>query len=155
MRSVLGIAIVAAMAGVVIVVGTRGAWAQPAPSAAATSIGVDAAPQGNSATLLGAVDDCVSVAKGDKFQVDVFVQDVSELLAWEAYLSFDGNSVQVTDRDVEQFLAAPPNASLFDVSESTPDSDGHYPVCAANIGGGSEGASGAGVLARVTLEPLQ
>ena len=118
------------------------------------SIGVDADPSGNTATSLGAIDSCVAVKKGDTFQVDVFITGVSNLLAWEAYYSFDGSIVNVTDRDLKLFLAADPNADVFDASESLPSSGGLYRLGAVDMGHPSSPHSGSGVLARLTLKAV-
>jgi len=125
---------------------------QAARSQSDTTIGIDANPADNSATVLGARDSCISVRQGDSFQVDVIVQDATDLLAWEAYLSFDPDHLHVTGRDVQRFLASIPESSAFDISEVVPDDDGRYRVGAANIADPPKGGSGAGVLARLTLE---
>ncbi len=118
------------------------------------AIGVDADPDGNTATTLGAIDQCVSVAKDDTFSVDVFVTDVTDLLAWEAYFSFDGSIVNVTDRDVELFQAANANSDIFDASESLPSSGGLYRLSAIDFGQPPSPDSGSGVLARLTLKAV-
>jgi len=123
-------------------------------SAGGASIGIDADPTGNAATLLDTTDTCIAVVQGDSFQVDVIARDVTDLLAWEAYLSFDGNLLQVTDRNVQQFLASIPEGDVFDLSESVPDDDGIYRVGAASISDRPQGGSGSGVLARVSLQAL-
>jgi len=115
------------------------------------AVGVDANPEGNTATSLGAIDQCVSVAKGDTFSVDVFVTDVTDLLAWEAYFSFDGSIVNVTDLDVEMFQAANANSDVFNASESLPSSGGLYRLGAIDFGSPD---SGSGVLARLTLKAV-
>ena len=118
------------------------------------SIGVDADPSGNTATSLGNVDSCVSVEKGATFQVDVIIAGASNLLAWESYFSFDGSIVNVTDRDVELFLAADPNSDVFDASESLPSDGGLYRLGAVDMGQPSSPHTGSGVLARLTLEAV-
>jgi hypothetical protein len=118
------------------------------------SVGVDADPAGNTATALGAIDQCVSVQRGDTFSVDVFVTDVTNLLAWEAYFSFDGSIVNVTDRDVKLFQAANANSDVFDASESLPSSGGLYRLGAIDFGQPASPDSGSGVLARLTLEAV-
>jgi hypothetical protein len=45
------------------------------------TIGVDADPTGNEPTSLGPIDSCSSVSIGDTFQVDVFIADVTGVLA--------------------------------------------------------------------------
>ena len=118
------------------------------------AVGVDADPDGNTATSLGAIDQCVAVATGDTFQVDVFIADVADLLAWEAYFSFDGSIVNVTDRDVELFQAANADSDVFDASESLPSSGGLYRLGAIDFGQPPSPDSGSGVLARLTLEAV-
>jgi hypothetical protein len=118
------------------------------------SIGVDADPAGNTATSLGSIDSCVRVSKGDTFNIDLFITDVDELLGWEVYLSFDGDVVNVIDRDVKLFQAANANSDVFDASESLPSSGGLYRMGAADIGQPLSPDSGSGVLARLTLKAV-
>jgi hypothetical protein len=118
------------------------------------SIGVDADPAGNTATSLGTIDSCVRVGKGDSFDIDLFITNVDDLLGWEVYLSFDGDVVNVTDRDVKLFQAANANSDVFDASESLPSSGGLYRLGAADIGQPPSPDSGSGVLARLTLEAV-
>jgi len=118
------------------------------------SVGVDADPSGNTATSLGTIDSCVSVKKGDEFAVDVFVTEVSDLLGWEAYFSFDGSILNVTDRDVKLFQAASAGSDVFDASESLPSSGGLYRLGAIDIAQPLAPDSGSGVLARLTLEAV-
>jgi hypothetical protein len=131
------------------------------PSARAqteTSLGIDVDPTGNTATALSSRELCAEVSTGDTFQVDIVVQDVAQLSAWEAYLALDTSIVNIVDRDVQLFLANNPNGNAFDVSESVPENeqdDGLYRVGAAAIGGEDPvGVDGSGVLARLTLEAV-
>ena len=117
-------------------------------------IGVDADPSGNTATSLGTIDSCVSIDKGDEFQVDVVVTNVSDLAAWEVYFSFDGDVVNVTDRDVKMFLAANPGSDVFDASDQLPSTGGLYRVGAVDIRKPPAPDSGSGVLARLTLKAV-
>jgi hypothetical protein len=117
-------------------------------------LGIDADPTGNTATALDSRDACVSVSNGDTFDVDVIVEGVTDLLAWEAYVSFNPDSVRVMDRDVQFLTAATANGTAYDLSESVPDADDPYRVGAANITESPEAASGEGILARLTLEAV-
>jgi hypothetical protein len=56
-------------------------------------------------------------------------------------------------RDVNLFLASPPGASIIDLSDPLPASGDHW-VAAVNFGP-SPGATGSGVLARLTLSALE
>ena len=150
MKTIAALVVVVAFVALAAVVLTKGEGSTQGGPA----IGVDADPNGNTATSLGAIDQCVSVAKGDTFSVDVFVTDVTNLLAWEAYFSFDGSIVNVTDRDVELFQAANANSDVFDASESLPSSGGLYRLGAVDFGQPPSPDSGSGVLARLTLKAV-
>lgn len=131
-----------------------GAYSARAQDAGDTAIGIDADPQGNTATALGIIDECVEVASGDTFEVDVFVRDVTDLLAWSADLRTDPEIIQVVDRDVELFQAANEGSNVNDGSQQTPDSDGRYSLAGFDTADPASPDSGSGVLARVTLEAL-
>jgi hypothetical protein len=120
----------------------------------ATSLAIDADPTDNSETSLGPQDSCISVSQGDTFEVDVTITDVTDLLAWEASFTYDPEVVQVADRDVELFQAADGESTIFDVSQSTPDSDGMYGLGAVDTADPEAPDSGSGVLARLTLEAV-
>ena len=118
------------------------------------SIGVDADASGNTATTLNTIDSCVSVKNGDTFQVDVFVTDVSDLLAWEIYFRYDPSVVTIVDRDAQMFLAGNPGSEVFDASEPLPDGGGLYRLAAVDLAIPHSPDSGSGVLARLTLEAV-
>ena len=115
-------------------------------------LGVDADPEGNGPTQLGPNNPCVSVASGDIFNLDITISDVQELLAWEIYLEYDPAIVEIVERDVSPFQGVNPGSSVYDVSESLPDSDGLYRVAAADTADPPSPDSGSGVLARLTLK---
>lgn len=146
-RLLVAAALLVIMAGPLMTNGTQVGHSQEP----ATALGIDADPTGNTADSLGSRDGCISVNQGDSFDVDVTIEDVSDLLAWELYLTYDADVVEVVDRDVELFQAADGASTIFDVSQSTPDSDGTYSVGAADITDPAAPDSGSGVLARVTL----
>jgi hypothetical protein len=120
----------------------------------AVTIGVDADPTGNTATSLGPIDPCLSVSTGDTFQVDVFVADVADLLAWETYLVYDISVINIVSRDVMMFQAANAGSNVFDVSEALPDIDGQYGIAAVDLAEPPAPDSGSGVLARLTLKAV-
>ena len=120
----------------------------------AVTIGVDADPTGNTATSLGPIDSCVSVSTGDTFQVDLFVTDVPDLLAWETYFVYDMSVINIDSRDVMMFQAANTGSNVFDVSEGLPDIDGQYGVAAVDLADPPAPDSGSGVLARLTLKAI-
>jgi hypothetical protein len=139
--------IVAALAGVIM----RG---EESTAQTRSSIGVDADTTGNTATSLGPIDSCLSVSTGNTFQVDVFVADVTDLLAWEAYLVYDMSVINVVSRDGMMFQAANAGSQVFDVSEGLPDIDGRYRLAAVDLADPPAPDSGSGVLARLTLKAV-
>jgi hypothetical protein len=139
-----------AVAGLAIALGgSRGAGAQGGPS-----IGIDVDPTGNQPASLGARNVCLEVRKGDRFQIDLVAENMTGLSAWETYMSFDANVVNVVDRDVQQFLATAAGGNVFDISESVPDDDPPYRVGGAIISDPPASVDGSGVLARLTLEAM-
>lgn len=118
------------------------------------TIGVDVEPAGNTATSLGPIDSCLSVSTGDTFQVDVFVTDVVDLLAWETYFVYDISVINVVSRDGMMFQAANEGSNVFDVSEGLPDIDGQYGIAAVDLADPPAPDSGSGVLARLTLKAV-
>jgi hypothetical protein len=120
----------------------------------AVTIGLDVEPAGNTATSLGPIDSCISVSTDDTFEVDIFVTDVADLLAWETYFVYDMSVVNIVSRDVAMFQAANPGSNVFDVSESLPDIDGYYRIAAVDLADPPAPDSGSGVLARLTLKAV-
>jgi hypothetical protein len=66
------------------------------------------------------------VATGDTFEVDVFVMDVVDLLAWETTFVYDDAIISIVDHDLQMFQAANPGSNVIDISENLPDTDGQY-----------------------------
>jgi hypothetical protein len=87
------------------------------------------------------------------FDVNVWIEDVTDLVGFEFEFVFDPALVKVVDLNVNLFLASPPGASIVDVSDGLPDSDGSYTVAAINLGP-APGATGSGLLARLTLSAV-
>lgn len=117
------------------------------------ALGVDANVEGNGPLTLGTIDRQVSVCRGDEFNVDIYIQNVNELLAWETYVGFDPAVLKVTGRDVKMFLAGNPGSSVLDVSGHVPE-PGLYPVAAADTSDPPTPDSGSGVLARLTVKTV-
>jgi len=131
--------------------------AAPVQGQGLTTIGVDADPlhsPANTATSLGSIESCISVATNDTFTIDIFITDVVDLLSWETYLEYDGAVLNVTAVNVQMFQAANSGSRVFNASESTPDTDGTFYVSAAELGGDTAVDSGSGVLARLTLRAV-
>jgi len=118
------------------------------------TMGLDADPTGNTAASLGPIDSCVSVSTGDEFEVDLFITDVTDLVAWEAYFEYDMTVVNIVSRDVMLFLAKEPGSRVFDLSETLPDIDGRYRMSVVDLAESSVPESGSGVLGRLTLKAV-
>jgi hypothetical protein len=119
-----------------------------------TWVGIDADPAGNTATALGPIDGCVSVASGQTVTVDLFIIDVQGLAGWQGSLTYDNSVVTILDLDAHLFLAANPSSQVVNLSpDSLPDTDGEYRPLVADLGD-KTGESGEGVLARLTLQAV-
>ncbi len=120
----------------------------------ATAVGIDADPEGNTATSLDAIDGCVSVSSGESFDIDVFVADVRELFGWDARFNYDGSVVHVLSSDAQLFQASNPGSQVVNFSSgSLPDTDGTYTLGVGEMAEASAD-SGSGVLLRLTLEAV-
>ena len=117
-------------------------------------LALDVDPTGNGPAKIGSVDTCVSVAKGDSFQIDILIENVKDLLAWEVYFRYDPAILHVTQRDVRLFQQANPGSSVYDLSEKVPDDDGVYRLSAADTSFPPTPDSGSGVLAELTLNAV-
>ena len=91
---------------------------------------IDAGVDGNGPTSMDRIEDCISVSAGDTFQVDMVIQDVTELLAWEASLDFDPAVVWVVEHDVKLFQEANDGSSVIDISSQLPDNTGFHTLSA-------------------------
>jgi hypothetical protein len=121
-----------------------------------TSLFVDVVTAGNSASSIGAVDDCVEVDVGDTVVVDIGVSDVSNLTAWETTLIFDQDVLELQDRDPRLFLADNANSRLTvqsDLSAPGPIFPGGLFIGAADTNLNAT-ESGSGILARVTFKAI-
>jgi hypothetical protein len=119
-----------------------------------TWVGIDADPAGNTATALGPIDGCVSVASGQTVTVDLFIIDVQGLAGWQGSLTYDNSVVNIVDADARLLLAANPASQVVNLSpDSLPDTDGTYRPLVADQGD-KTGESGDGVLARLTLQAI-
>ena len=119
------------------------------------TIGVDADPTGNTATSLGSIQASRTVACGDTFEVDLFIQDVADLLAWSVGLKYDPSVVRITGQDVQMFQAANGGSDVRDRSLGdralAGGRGGYYDVAAADVAEPAAPDSGSGVLARLTV----
>jgi hypothetical protein len=143
----------AAVAGWILTAGEHETLASPD-----VTIGVDVEPSGNTATFVDTIQASRTVACGDIFNVDLFIQDVTGLLAWSVSLEYDPSILRVGERDVQMFQAANEGSdvrdrSLGDRGLASGWGGGYYDLTAADVGEPREDVadSGSGILARVKL----
>jgi hypothetical protein len=141
----------AALVLAVIILGPRGAASLSGPV-----IGIDTDPTGNSDTAVGAIDACQAVEAGDTFEVDVTIQEVTDLAGFEAHLVYDPSVLKVTAVDYDYFLATAGSVQNWGEAPTllNPDTDGTLSMIVAFMPLPDVGASGEGVLARITFEAL-
>lgn len=123
-----------------------------------TALTLDVEVNGNAAVSMGPLDSCTGVAVGDEFPVDVLVQKVSSLVAWEVYLQYDRKRLEVVSVDIGNssqdplFLSTASNSNVINVSDPVPNRNGLYRLAAADIAIPAAPEQGSGLLARVTLK---
>jgi len=123
----------------------------------AVTLGVDANPSGNTATSLGSIEVSRTVACGETFEIDLFIQDVTDLLAWSVDIEYNPSVLRIEGQDVQMFQAANAGSDVRDRSGGDRSlaggwGGGYYNVTAADVA--EQPAmpdSGSGVLARLTL----
>jgi hypothetical protein len=122
------------------------------------AVGIDGDPSAdpaNEATSLGSREACISIdtAVNDEFEVDFFVDnDVQDLKAFEATLSYDHDIVNVIGNDGLWLLAAGGD-SVWVLPSPLPDATGNFLFGAVDLS--TPGThSGEGVLARLTLRAV-
>jgi hypothetical protein len=113
----------------------------------------------NTATLIGSPETCLEVPSGGPIEIDVTVSAVPAvsggsggLTGYDFTLQYDQSKIRVTAINYSMMLAAN-GISAFTVIDTLPDTDGQFGVAVADIGS-STPESGAGVLARITVETL-
>ena len=116
-----------------------------------TVLHVDLKTDGNTATSLGNSDNCISIGMGDTFTIDLTVEDVTTLSAWEVYFVYDRSIIEIVDRELRMFLVAEEGSRPLNASESLPDRDNLFRVAEADLSTPPKAESGSGVLARLTL----
>lgn len=115
------------------------------------SLAIDADSEGNEATSLDSIDACAEIAAGESHDVDIVIQDVTDLLAWEADLTYDQRVIKVEDSSVTYFMTENEGSSVQQVGGNE-DSDGRLQIGAFDSADPPAPDSGSGVLARVTIQ---
>ena len=120
-------------------------------------VSVDTDPTGNTATFVGTIDPCREVTVDPLgFDIDVTIEQVTDLAGFEAKLHYNPAVLKVTDVDYSYFLATAGSVTNWGESPTptNPDTDGTLSMIAVLFPLPITGASGEGVLARVTLEAV-
>jgi len=112
------------------------------------ALGVDTESEYNIATYVHYDHSCTETTDSI-ITMDIWIQDVNDLIGWQMNLLYDPTILQVIGADVNQFHSAQPGSNVVDLSDPLPDTDGDYLVSALEFGG--FGDSGSGVLARITF----
>ncbi len=136
--------------------GPAGLRASHVAGQGSTIVGIDADPTGNTATSLGPADYCISVAQGQQFSIDVFVNEIPSATQFAGFnydIAFDDARVQIIAQTHTLLLASAPGSSVADVSEAIPDAISPHGVYVADSGADEAGPI-AGVLGRYTFEVL-
>jgi hypothetical protein len=161
MRRYLTPILVVLLALAALVMSSGGPGGQSAQAATAVAVGVDADPSGNTATTLGTIDTCRSVALGQIFTVDLFVQGVSGgITGFDITIHSNPGALRTLPPpqgafpDVDMLLAEVGYVVDFSDVPDVTDNDGFYAVRAADPGGAATAENGNGVLARVTFKAV-
>ena len=93
----------------------------------------------------------MEIAAGDEHDVDIFVQDIVDLQAWEAVVVFEPDVLEVIDNDVKLFMNSSQGSQVQDVSGDLPDDDGRFLVGAFDAADPLSPDTGSGVLLRLTV----
>jgi hypothetical protein len=116
-----------------------------------TTLGIDVNPAGNTATSLGSIDTSRTVACGDIFDVDIYVNDVTNLHLWTLGVRYDSGVLFVTAKNVNLFLASALGSQVNDISYGDRGLGGAYELGASDIAEPATPDSGSGVLVRLTM----
>lgn len=117
-------------------------------------LSIDAIPEGDTPASVATVETCASAQEGETFDVDLVIENVTDLLAWEIGVSYDPKVLEVRDGNSGMFQAANEGSDVVDLSEPTPDSDGRYVLQAFDAADPTSPDSGSGILARITFKAI-
>jgi hypothetical protein len=118
------------------------------------SLVIDAGVSGNQAASVGSIENCIAVQKNDEFQMDLVIQNVTKLLAWDLYVQYDPSVLVVVDQNDKLFQAANAGSSVIDLAARVPDDSGLHELAAVDTSDPPTPDTGTGVLARVTFRAV-
>jgi hypothetical protein len=118
-------------------------------------VSLDAVPDaGNTASTVGSIQNSRTTTCGSTFNVDVVIQGVTDIAGFQANLLYNPATLRVKAVNYN-FLLSTTGAAVLDLGNSTPDTDGDFLLFAAMYSiTPIIGASGNGVLARISLEAV-
>jgi hypothetical protein len=115
----------------------------------------------NSASLIGSPETCIETPLGAPVDVDVTVSaipavvaGVGGLIGYDFNLNYSPSQFRVIGLNGWMLLGANSGSQQFSLGDPVPDSDGIFRVAVTDSGSSTTPESGAGVLARITLESL-
>ena len=119
-------------------------------------MGIDPEVTGNTASTLGALEDCVRVdvpSPGfdgvSDYDIDVYVQgDTQAPIAYDAYVTYDASKVHVAAPGTSNRMKLPESIGFAD---NLPDTDGTFVAAAIYLDHGS-GIGGDGALVRLGID---
>ena len=129
----------------------------PTPTPAPASLAIDFATSDNSSTSVGTIQNCLELASGATYTVDVDIVNASNVVAAQLTLNYQGELTgrSVTDSLLQTAAGGESAAAIVGVASShnLPDASGAHTVVISNdaaIANGV-GASGSGILIRFTM----
>ena len=136
-----------ALALVALAVIVMEAGGQPARANHNVEVGVDVnttATPANTATSLGTIETCRVVGVTTQFNIDIYIKNVSNLIATEIYFQYDAAKLKILSKQI-MLQAAQAGSTITDDSEDLPDTyqPGIFRVGAVETGQTNDAGSGA------------
>src|SRR3990172_13084249 len=113
----------------------------PAAANHSVTVGIDTDTTGNSALALGTIQSCRVISFGTIIDVDIYVQGIDDIAAFDAYIKYDKTKIAITkpgsssQGQNSRFLLhhaqpSPPGNSFTNLSEALPDTltPGEYSI---------------------------
>ncbi|HUF53546.1 MAG TPA: cohesin domain-containing protein [Dehalococcoidia bacterium] len=113
----------------------------------------------NTASTVGAIDDCRALSPGSSVVIDIVIQDVNGLSGFQMELTYDPAVMRIVPLsdilglDYRFILSASSTTSVLDLGDLLPDDgDGSFTLAAAQFP--SAPVSGSGVMVRLKIEAV-
>lgn len=154
-------AALAAMVGAVVLTPGLAGAQTPASNATVSLLAIDANPEGNTATVLGPMDNCARVEPDAQVVVDLVADSIPAdrpLIAFQMAVTYDPALLEVTAYDQNMLLGASGSYQPFEAfNDPVPDTDGKLDMGIVDLASNegeprANSESGRGVLVRVTFQ---